>query len=103
MDKKIPTADTLFKKLAKDCLEYNILHIDNKQDVMIKRFKEIAQKLAGEKKILRVFDMKGNTGNGNLNFDTVAKSIIGSIKEHLDKTRQYLMNPRGKKDSCIKF
>ena len=103
MDKKIPTADTLFKKLAKDCLEYNILYIDNKQDVMIKRFKEIAQNLAGEKKILRVFDMKGKTGNGSLNFDTVAKSIIGSIKEHLDKTRQYLMNPRGKKDSCIKF
>ena len=96
-DKQGPQIVGIFKKLAEDCLEYVVLQISTFQNVMVKEFRAIAHQYGGDE-VFRVFDMKGS-----LNFDTVAKAIIGSIREHTKKIKALMHNPRGKVDSCIVF
>ena len=94
-DKEGPEIVGIFKRLAEDCLEYVVLQISTFQDIMVSEFRAIAHDFGGDA-VFRVFDMKGS-----LNFDTVAKAIIGSINEHIEKIIDVMSNPRGNADSCI--
>ena len=39
-----PTARSIFKRLQQHCVEYILLHIDDKEDVMVKIFKNLAKR-----------------------------------------------------------
>ena len=95
MDKKGPQIVDIFKTLAQDCLEYVVLQISTFQDIMVREFRAIAHDFGGEE-VFRVFDMKGS-----LNFDTVANAIIRSIRQHTEKIKTLINNPRGNVYSCI--
>ena len=94
-DKAGPQAYDLFKSIDDKCMKYNVLQSDDKQDVMVKGFAEIAKKFGGDTRF-QVYDMKKS-----LNFDEVTKSIIASINAQLTKTNDYLNSRSGKKDRCI--
>ena len=96
-DKEGPQIVDIFKTLAEDCLEYVVLQISTFQDIMVREFRAIAHDFGGDE-LFRVFDMKGS-----LNFDTVANAIISSIREHTEKIKLLMNNPRGNVDSCIVF
>ena len=96
-DKEGPQIVDIFKRLAEDCLEYVVLQISTFQDIMVREFRAIAHDFGGDE-LFRVFDMKGS-----LNFDTVANAIISSIREHTEKIKMLMNNPRGNVDSCIVF
>ena len=95
-DKKGPQTANIFKSIDDKCMKYNVLQISDKQDVMVTGFAGIAKKFGGNKRF-QVYNMKTS-----LNFDAVTNSIIASIRAQLKKTNDYLSNPKGKKDRCIK-
>ena len=90
-----PTARSIFKRLQQHCVEYILLHIDDKEDVMVKIFKNLAKRYGGDE-VLRVFDMKGS-----LDFSTVSHAIIESIHEHMKRVNKYLEDLTGAKDRCM--
>ena len=90
-----PTARSIFKRLQQHCVEYILLHIDDKEDVMVKIFKNLAKRYGGDE-VLRVFDMKGS-----LDFSTVSHAIIESIQEHMKRVNKYLEDLTGTQDRCM--
>ena len=62
---------------------------------MVREFKVIAHDFGGDS-VFRAFDMKGS-----LDFDTIAKAIISSIRKHTENIEDLMKHPRGSVDSCI--
>ena len=86
-----PQADEVLQKFHERCITYNLLKLSKKQDVMVKKFKEM-----GFKNIFKVHPM-----TKSLNFDTVADTIIESVKSKLQNTNRHIKyNTNGQSDPC---
>ena len=86
-----PQADEVLQKFHERCITYNLLKLSKKQDVMVKKFKQM-----GFKNIFKVHPM-----TKSLNFDAVANTIIESVKLQLRNTNWHIKyNTNGESGPC---
>jgi len=74
----------LFQKISDGCLKYNIIQIDDTQDLMVKEIKDIDLPFNGSQ-TFHAHNMKDN----GLEFSGVTSSVISSISKKLDLLESY--------------
>jgi len=79
-----PDVDSLFRKMRGECLKYNIIETNQNQDIMIKKFENVAQNIDGPD-MFHVHNMKEK----EINFSEITSSVVLSIKRKLESLNLY--------------